>query len=431
MSKYLYRLGHWAGRRRRTVVLGWLALLVATIVVAGAAGGTTSDVFEIPGTESQQAADLLAERFPQQSGSSARVVIAAPDGTVLTDEGAQATIAALRADLADAPGVVAVSDPFVTGTVSPEGDIAFVDVAYGVSATEVSDADFEHVVEAAEAAEAAGLQVEHGGEVGGMEEIGHTSEMIGLAVAVIVLLFSFGSVVAMGLPIVSALIGVGIGLMGITITSAVVDLSSTAPTLALMIGLAVGIDYALFVVTRHRQNLAEGHSVAESAARANATAGGAVVFAGMTVVIALAGLAIIGIPFLTVMGFAAAVTVFLAVVIAVTLLPAMLNMVGHSIDRWRIGRAKTGSADESQSTLSARWARKVIARPGAALFGGLAIMLLLAVPALSMRLGMPDDGSQPEGTTSAGWPTTCSPRDSAPGSTARSWWSSTPAKAAM
>jgi RND superfamily putative drug exporter len=203
----------------------------------------------------------------------------------------------------------------------------------------------------------------------------------------------------MGLPIVSALLGVGIGLMGITLAAGFTDLSSTAPTLALMIGLAVGIDYALFIVTRHRQNLAEGHDIEEAAARANATAGGAVVFAGLTVVIALSGLSVIGIPFLTVMGLAAAVTVFLAVCIAVTMLPALLGFAGHNIDRWRIGRARTGSAEESHHTLSARWARRVVGRPAGYLAAGLAIMLLIAVPALSMRLGMPDDGSQPEGTT--------------------------------
>jgi RND superfamily putative drug exporter len=399
MSKLLYRLGHWAVRHRRRVVLGWVAVLVAVVASSAAWGGSTSDVFEIPGTESQRAADLLDERFPEQGGSSARVVFAAPDGDALTDSENRQAIEATLAALADAPGVVGVASPFDTGAVSPEGDIAFADVGYGVSADEVPAEEFAALDAAVAPAEEAGIQVAFGGEVGETEELSHTSELIGLGVAVIVLLFSFGSVVAMGLPIVSALLGVGIGLTGITLVAGFTDLSSTAPTLAMMIGLAVGIDYALFIVTRHRQNLAEGHSVEESAARATATAGGAVVFAGMTVVIALAGLAVIGIPFLTVMGLAAAVTVFLAVVIAVTMLPALLGFAGHGIDRWRVGRARTGSAAEAHDTLSARWARSVISRPGRALVGGLAIMLVLAIPALSMRLGMPDDGSQPEGTT--------------------------------
>ena len=399
MSKLLYRLGHWAVRHRRRVVLGWLALFIAVIAASSVWGGSTSDVFEIPGTESQEAADLLDARFPEQSGSSARIVFASEDGTPLADGPAREAIDQTIAAISDAPGVVGVVSPFDAGTVSPEGDIAFTEVQYGVAAEEVPEEDVAGLEAAVAPAEAAGIHVEFGGDVGQEEEIGHTSELIGLGVAVLVLLFSFGSVVAMGLPIASALLGVGIGLTGITLAAGFTDLSSTAPTLAMMIGLAVGIDYALFIVTRHRQNLAEGHSVEESAARANATAGGAVVFAGMTVVIALAGLTVIGIPFLTVMGLAAAVTVFLAVLIAITMLPALLGFAGHNIDRWRIGRARTGSAAESHATLSARWARRVIGRPGVALVGGLAIMLLLAIPALSMRLGMPDDGSQPESTT--------------------------------
>jgi RND superfamily putative drug exporter len=399
MSKILYRLGHWSVRRRRWVLGAWLALLIGASVLAGALGGTTSDAFTIPGTESQRAMDLLEERFPEQSGSSARLVFASEDDTPLTDAELRAGIEATLAEAAAAPEVVSVTDPFETGTVSAEGLIAFADVGYATPANEVSLEAAEALDEVAGPAEAAGVRMEIGGEVGPEEELGHTSELIGLAVAVVVLLLSFGSLVAMGLPIVTALIGVGIGIGGIGITSALTDLSSTAPILATMIGLAVGIDYALFIVTRHRQNLAEGHEVEESAARANATAGGAVVFAGLTVVIALAGLTVIGIPFLTVMGLAAAATVLIAVAIAVTLLPALLGFAGSNIDRWRIGRARTGSAAESHDTLSARWSRKVVARPGIALLGGLAFMLLLAVPMLSLRMGMPDAGSDPPGST--------------------------------
>ncbi len=399
MSKILYRLGHWAVRRRRRVLLGWLAALAVVIGASAAWGGSTNDVFDIPGAESQQAMDLLDERFPAQAGSSSRVVFATAEGSSLSDGTSRAAVDATLAELRESPGVVGVVSPFDAGTISPDEDIAFAEVQFAVPAEQVPTEDVEALEEAVTPALDAGLQVEFGGDVGAEEEIGHTSELIGLGVAVIVLLFSFGSIVAMGLPIVSALLGVGIGLTGITLAAGFMDLNSTAPTLALMIGLAVGIDYALFIVTRHRQNLAEGHSVEESAARANATAGGAVVFAGMTVVIALAGLAVIGIPFLTVMGLAAAVTVLMAVLIAVTLLPALLGFAGHGIDKWRIGRARTGSAAEAHDTLSARWARRVIGRPGVALLGGLAIMLVLAIPALSMRLGMPDAGSQPESTT--------------------------------
>jgi RND superfamily putative drug exporter len=399
MSKILYRLGHWSVRHRRWVLGAWLALLIGVSALAGALGGTTNDAFTIPGTESQRAMDLLEERFPEQSGSSARLVFASEGDTPLTDPTLQAGVEAALAEAAAAPEVVSVTDPFAEGTVSTEGLIAFADVTYATPAEEVSAEAAEALDEVGAPAEAAGVRMEIGGEVGPEEELGHTAELIGLGVAIIVLLLSFGSLVAMGLPIATALIGVGVGLGGIGVVSALTDLSSTAPILATMIGLAVGIDYALFIVTRHRQNLAEGHDVEEAAARANATAGGAVVFAGLTVVIALAGLTVIGIPFLTVMGLAAAITVLLAVAIAVTLLPALLGFSGTNIDRWRIGRARTGSAAESHDTLSARWARRVVARPGVALLGGLALMLLLAVPMLSLRMGMPDAGSDPPGTT--------------------------------
>ncbi len=399
MSKILYRLGHWSVRHRRWVLGVWLALVIGAGALSGALGGTTSDAFTIPGTESQKAMDLLEERFPEQSGSSARLVFASDDDTPLTDPAKQAGIEAALAAAAEAPEVVAVSDPFTTGSVSPEGTIAFADVSYASPANEVSHEAATALEEVGAPAEEAGVRMEIGGDVGPQEELGHTSELIGLGVAVVVLLLSFGSLVAMGLPILTALIGVGVGISGIGVLSAFTDLSSTAPILATMIGLAVGIDYALFIVTRHRQNLADGHDVEESAARANATAGGAVVFAGITVVIALAGLAVVGIPFLTVMGLGAAFTVLLSVAIAVTLLPALLGFSGTNIDRWRIGRARTGSAAESHDTFSARWSRKVVARPGVALLGGLAFMLVLAIPMLSMRMGMPDAGSDPPGST--------------------------------
>ncbi|HWJ98701.1 MAG TPA: MMPL family transporter [Acidimicrobiales bacterium] len=398
MSKYLYRLGHGCVRRRRTVLVAWIVVLFGVGVLASTVGGPLSDQFSIPGTESQQAMDLLDQRFPQASGSSARVVFAVDEGR-LDDAGAKAGIEATLAQLGKADGVRAVSDPFEAGTVSPDGSIGFADVQYGSDASEVTEAQLDALYGASGPAEAAGVQVEHGGEVKRQEEPGHSSELIGLGVAVIVLLLSFGSLVAMGIPIVTALIGVGIGLSGITVVAGLTDVSSSAPTLATMIGLAVGIDYALFIVTRHRQNMAEGHDVAEAAARATATAGGAVVFAGMTVVIALLGVLVIGIPFLTAMGLGAALTVFLAVLIAVSLLPALLGFAGTNIDRWRIGRSRTGSAEEAEASLSGRFARRVIARPGVSLAVGLGIIAVLAVPFLSMRLGMTDAGASPKDTT--------------------------------
>lgn len=397
MATLLYRLGHFSVRNRRKVLGAWLIGLVLLGVIAQAAGGETSTEFSIPGTESQEAIDLLQERFPAQSGDSARVVIASDDGSPLDP----AQLTAISAELSELPEVLGASDPAATGSISPDGDIAFSTVQYAVDAISVEDSSYEALLEAAESIEADGLQVELGGGVVAVHEQAHssTSELIGLAVAVVVLLFAFGSVIAMGLPLITALIGLGIGLTGISLMSAFVDLSETAPVLATMIGLAVGIDYALFIVTRHRQNLADGLDVEEAAARANATAGGAVVFAGMTVVIAIGGLAVVGIPFLTVMGLAAAATVFVAVLVAISLLPAMLGFAGENIDRFTLPGMKAKTSSAGEVTLGTKWAEKVTHHPVLSLVGGLVAMLLLAVPALSLRLGTPDDGTQPEGNT--------------------------------
>ncbi len=397
MATLLYRLGHFSVRNRRKVLGAWLIGLVLLGVIAQAAGGETSTEFSIPGTESQEAIDLLTERFPAQSGDSARVVFASEDGSALDPD----QLSAFSAELAGLPEVLGASDPSSAGTISPDGDIAFSTVQYQVDAISVSDEAFDELVTLAEGFESRGLQVELGGGVVSAHSQAEpaSSELIGLAVAVVVLLFAFGSVIAMGLPLITALIGLGIGLMGITLLSAFVDLSETAPVLATMIGLAVGIDYALFIVTRHRQNLTDGLDVEEAAARANATAGGAVVFAGMTVVIAIGGLAVVGIPFLTVMGLAAAATVFIAVLVAISLLPALLGFAGHNIDRFTLPGMKAKTSSAGEKTLGTKWAEKVTQHPVISLVGGLLVMVLLAVPTLSLRLGSPDDGTQPEGNT--------------------------------
>jgi RND superfamily putative drug exporter len=395
MSRLLYRFGHLSVRRRGRVLLAWIVIVVGIVFAAGSFGGEPVDGASIPGTESQRATDLLAERFPAQSGSDARVVFAAPEGDSFDDAALRAAVEEAVSTIGTAPGVVAVSPAFEDGTLSPDGDVAFVTVRYQVEASDVTADEVEALTTSVASAEDAGVQVEFGGDV--IEENGadhgRTSELIGLAVALVVLLISFGSLLAAGMPLVTALLGVFAALMSIEILAGITPTSSNAPTLALMIGLAVGIDYALFIVTRHRQNLAEGLDPAEAAARANATAGGAVVFAGLTVVIALCGLAVAGIPFLTTMGIASAIAVLFAVLIAVSLIPALLGFAGGSIDRWRIRKASTGSADEVASSFSGRWSRGVTRRPGTALLAGLALMLVLAIPALDLRLGMLDAGS--------------------------------------
>jgi RND superfamily putative drug exporter len=401
MSTFLYRLGHLSVRRRRWVVASWAAIVLVVVLLAGSVGGKTTDGLSIPGTESQRASDLLAQRFPAESGSDAQVVLATPRGSTFDDatfrDAADAVASALRV----APGVVEVSPVLAQGTVSPERDVAFVTVHYGVPADDVPSADVEALTQATAGARHTGMRVALGGDVIDAHGSGHgsSSELIGMGVALIVLVISFGSVIAAGLPLLTALLGVFATMMAIEVLAGVTTTASSAPTLALMIGLAVGIDYALFIIARHRQHLAEGLDPAESAARATATAGGAVVFAGLTVVIALAGLTVVGIPFLATMGIAAAIAVVFAVLIAITLIPALLGFAGPAVDRWRVGRAKTGAAHELRDTPSARWSRAVTRRPARSLLAGLTIMLVLAVPALDLRLGMLDAGSKPPSST--------------------------------
>lgn len=399
MSTFFYKLGRFAVRHRRAMLATWVGLFLAIAVASQVANTETSDAFTIPGTESQEAFDLLDERFPAQSGTSAQIVFATDDGSPLADS-ADAVNATL-AEVAELDGVIMVSNPFDTGTISQTGDnpgsIGYADVRYGLETADVGIEGKELLEETGAIAQASGVQVEFGGEVvtGNPEEHPPTSELIGMGVAVVVLLFAFGSVIAMGLPLFTAVLGLAIGLSSITLASAFIDLSSTAPTLATMIGLAVGIDYALFIVTRHRSNLAEGMDVEESVARANATAGSAVVFAGGTVVIAISGLALVGIPFLTAMGLATAFTVLVAVLIAVTLLPALLGMIGTNIDRWKAPFTKTRTSEVDKETMGHKWAVAVTKRPVVALVGGLALMGALAIPMLDMRLGMTDAGTAP------------------------------------
>jgi len=398
MSRALYRLGHFAATHRWRVIAVWIAAFVAAAFAVGTVGGETSDNFTLPGTETQRALDLLEERFPDQSGDTAQVVFATDDGQ-LSDPDAAAAIDATVADVRDLPHVVDVAAP--DEQTSPDGTVRFATVTYDETATELGAGAVEDLEEATAPATEVGLRVELGGDVvqfneGG--EFGGTAELIGLGVAVIVLLFAFGSVVAMGLPLITALIGLGLGLSIVTLSANFLDIGTVAPIIATMIGLGVGIDYALFIVTRHREHLHEGMTVAESAARATATAGQAVVFAGVTVVIAILGLQFIGIPFVATLGTAAAIVVGSAVLTAITLLPALLGLVGHRIDKLRVPGMRPVAAD-GHDGLWARWSRRVSGRPWPYLVGSTLLLVALVIPLFSMRLGVTDAGTSPPSTT--------------------------------
>ncbi|MDW5594725.1 MMPL family transporter [Conexibacter stalactiti] len=391
MATTLYRLGRAAFRRRRMVLAIWLVLFGLLAVGAGTLSGETNDRFSIPGTESQQAIDLLSERLPAANGASGRIVFAAPAGERLTDAEGRAAITSALEAVGRAPHVIAASDPFTTSLVSRDGRVALAQVTWDEMPDTLEDSSREAVQEAARGATSAGLQVEFGGDAvvphGGAGGVG---EILGFAVAALVLAITFGSLVAAGLPLLTAVIGVGIGMTGITLTTGFIDLSSTVPTLALMIGLAVGIDYALFIISRHRTQLFEGMDPEESAGRAVGTAGSAVVFAGATVVIALAALIVVGIPFLTAMGLAAAATVVIAVLIAITLVPAMLGFAGNKLMKGK--NFETGPR-AAKPTMGARWAGLVTRNRVVAMLLPIVVLGALAIPVLDMRLGLPDDST--------------------------------------
>ncbi|MFF7720782.1 MMPL family transporter [Streptomyces luteogriseus] len=411
MATFLYKLGRLSFRRRHFVALIWVALLTLAGVGAASAPAAGNSSFSIPGTEAQKAFDLLEQRFPGTSadGATARVVFKAPSGEKMTDPGNKATVQDTVKELSDGSEVVRVTDPYQAKAVSKDGTIAYAQVSYKVSGMELDDAAKDALKDSAQDARKAGLTVEIGGDA--LQAVPHTgsSEIIGIAVAAVVLVITFGSLVAAGLPLLTALIGVGIGVSAITGLASALDLGSTTSTLAMMIGLAVGIDYALFIVSRYRAELAEGREREEAAGRAVGTAGSAVVFAGLTVVIALVGLSVVNIPMLTKMGIAAAGTVAIAVLIALTMIPALLGFAGRKVKPMGekgklLGRAKKQDEPGEQGkpakpNLGTRWASFVVRRPLAVLLLGVIGLGAAAIPATSLELGLPDDGSQPTSTT--------------------------------
>jgi RND superfamily putative drug exporter len=393
MASALYRLGGWSFDRRRVVLGAWVVVLVAMALLAGTLKGTESDSFTVPGTEAQQALDLLDAKFPGTGGATARIVFAAPSGHTLGEPQYGRLVGPTVALAHQVPQSVGGASGFRHSIqVARDGRIGFADLHFGVSVDKLRQSTKDALERVAGPARRAGLEVEFSGGVVSTAKVGEgPGELVGIALAFVVLLVSFGRLLPAGIPLVTAIFGVALGLLGITAASGAVSVPSTAPTLAVMLGLAVGIDYALFILSRHRQQLAAGMPVRESAARAVATAGSAVVFAGTTVVIALTGLLVVGIPFLSVMGLAAAGTVAIAVLIALTLLPAFFGFAG---DRLRGGRHVA-----PERSAGRRWAELVTRRPLPVTIAVVALVALVALPALHLRLGLPDDGTKPTNTT--------------------------------
>jgi putative drug exporter of the RND superfamily len=398
MSRSLALLARATARHPWRTILVWVVVLLAVSAIAGKLDGELVDDFRLPNSEAQQAADRLEESFPAQSGGSATAVLAVEDGKLSADANA-AAIQATLAEVGELDHVVSVSDPLVAGSTSSTGEIAFAEVRYDRDVVDLGKDDFEALESTVGALRDRGVQAEVGGPLAAWEQATETSsEQIGLLIAIVVLLFAFGSVIAMVLPIGMALFALTVGQTLILILAATTNVPTSAASLAAMIGLGVGIDYSLFIVTRFREARRRGASVVEATAQASATAGSAVLFAGTSVVIAMSGLMISGIWAVGVLGIAAAIVVATSVVSALSLLPALLGLLGGRIERLRVPFVGH-PARPADAGLWARWARGVTRRPVTAALVGTVAMVTLAVPVVGMRLGQNDQGSAPPETS--------------------------------
>ena len=403
MAGFLHRVGMFAARRKWVVLGAWLLVAVATVLVVRAFGSNTSNNLRLPGTDSQRASDLLTEKFPPQQNGSNPILFHTATGKVTDSKNKQAIEESHQA-ITKLDHVYSATDPFSqqgAPQISKDKQTAFIPVLLDVGGDELTEELAQSVLDAADPGKEVGMQVAAGGSIGSelSEPATESSTVIGLVAAMIILAFTFGSLVAMGLPIVSAVVGLLVGLSAIGLLGHVVNVPTVGPTLATMIGLGVGIDYALFLVSRHRTQRREGMGVHESIAQAVATSGSAIVFAGTTVVIALITLLVAGIPLVTSLGYSAALAVVTAVLAAITLLPAILSLVGTHLESARLPafmRPKPKAADRG---FWGWWARQVTTRPWFALAGSVAILVPLMIPFLSLDLGQEDIGATPKSTT--------------------------------
>jgi RND superfamily putative drug exporter len=387
----------------RTLAI-WLVAIVAIVVSSQTFGGKLVNDFSIPNSDAQRATDLLQSRFPAQAGDSAQIIFSAPGG--LRAPEARRAITAALSSAAHIPGVTSSGNPYTgsSGAISTSGRIGYAFVQFREQAYMVPKASvtrLEHQISAAVAGH--GITVAYSGQViqAAQPVEAGSSELIGLGAALLVLLIVFGTIVAAGLPVILALTSLGLGLSLLTLAAALTHFNTITPTLATMIGLGVGIDYSLFIVTRFRQALHDGMAPEDAAATAGATAGRAVIFAGVTVAISISGLAVIGLDFVTKLGLGAAIAVLTTVVTAVTLLPAVLRLLGHRIDRLRVPfvRSRDDSAAGREHTLVARWGRFVTGHARSTALAAVLLLTALAIPAVTLHLGSSDAGSDARGST--------------------------------
>lgn len=404
MSDKLYKLGRFSFEKRWWIVGFWTIVLAITTVLMSIYQQPASSSFNIPGTESQQALDKLESSMPSAAGGSGRIVFAAPEGKSITDYAPQIEETLKRVN--EVNDVEIAVSPFITKTVSPDNRIALSQVQLSVSATDVEESLAEDVNKAVAPARDAGLQAEVGGDIaqaapGNIISVG---EIVGLVIAAITLFVTLGTLVAAGLPLIVAMVGVGIGVTVIFSLGSIVEINTVTPVLAIMLGLAVGIDYALFIISRYRKYLMEGIEPKYAVGRAIATAGNAVVFAALTVVIALSALTVIGIPFMSSMGLAAAGTVAVSAIVAITLVPALLSLIGLKVlskkQRKLLAQHKNDETPRQiKKSLGYRWGTFVTKRPLIIIFASVAILIAVALPTTSLRLGFPSEADMAQDTS--------------------------------
>ena len=396
----LDRLGYWCANHRAVVIVGWLVVLVLATIAHHVAGGSYSDNFDLPGSQSQQGADLLSAHEAAAGGQSGQIVFVAPSGATVQAKQNQveSSVEAVQA----LPHVLNVTDPLSPQTTSKDRSTAFATIHFDTNPVTLGS-DYVHEIDQAVApARSAGLQVEYGGQLGQAarpKPSDASSELIGIAVAIAVLLIGFGSVFAAALPIMSAVLGVftGLGLLGTA--AAAISFGTVSPTLAVMMGLGVGIDYGLFLITRHRQQVMSGRDPRDAAASTVATSGRAVLIAGSTVVIAMLGLYASGVGFIGALGLAAAIAVAVSAVAAVTLVPALLSVAGSRIDRIAVRTPVAESSSDGTDGGWGRYAERIGAHPWRYLTAGAGLLIVLAIPVLSMTLGHVDAGADPQNYT--------------------------------
>ena len=417
MNKLLERLGGFAARRHWIVIIAWLVILGGALLARHAWGGEFVNNYNVSGSGSALGQDLLNQDFPQQSGYAGQIVFHAKTGTVSADQDAvnQAT-----SNVAKLPDVIKAVSPFASpnsGAVSKDGTIAYSSVSWSVNPNSLDTDYLDRLDKAVAPATDAGLQVAYGGGAGQIGQVTHDlkSEVIGLACALVLLLFMFGSLVAAAIPLLSAIFSVGAGLSLLGLLAAATTFPTTAPTIATLLGLGVAVDYGLFLMARHREQMDAGMDLIASAARAEGTSGAAIVVAGGTVVISILGLYVSGVAFVGALGLAAAIVVAITMLAALTLVPAFMGVAGNNVRALsarlrarkagisaQVQAARTAAATREQHEHSAfaRWGRKVSERPWPWAVASVAVLVILAIPLFSITLGQPDNGTNPTSDSS-------------------------------